>query len=344
MLPTRSSRVKASARIACFFAPDHSPEITEQLWEALGTHSPSVELEESSSLLYLDAKGISPRYGNETGWCRAVLSEAQTLRIVSPHLGLAGSKFAAWVAAQSASDAAAFQIVSESDARFLAPLPLDWLPLSDEIRRRLRLLGLPTLGRFAALPSPSVAEQFGPESLAAWRWARGQDERPVLGRRCQTVSATHLFEVFETRVEALVEASAYLAERALRDLPVDRQVWAIRRVNLEACTTSGETLSHSAWLGEAPGPETLRALLLRMVPHLHGKGKGIVELKVSLWGLEPAPARQLTLLEAQDTDRQWRQVVRTIQRRSPEGLLRPVLISPEAPILTERYTLQRWSL
>lgn len=335
---------RRSRRIGCLLLSACPPLVSEALWEALGAHSPSVERAEGEPLrYYLDALGVSPRYGGEASWCRAVLGEAQALGLAEVRLGVADSRFAAEVAAQTAQADPGYQAVSGSDARFLAPLPLNALPLSDEARRRLRLLGIETMGKLAALPSHAMAEQFGPESLTAWRWARGQDERPVQGQRCQTFAASYSFDVPEARAEALLATAVHLAERALADLPVDRRAWAIRRATLAARTAEGETLAHSAWLGETPGPKTLRALLARMIAHLGGEGEGLVELRLSLWGLEPAPGRQLSLLEAYESDPRWRQVVQRMQLKYPDGLLRPTPADPEAPILTERYTLQAWS-
>lgn len=332
-------------RVGCLLVENCSPEASEMLWEALGAHSPSVEQEDGDPRrYYLDALGIALRYGDEAGWCRAALDEAHTLGLAGARLGLAGSKFAAEVAAQMALSDPGYQVVTGADSRFLAPLPLDGLPLSNEARRRLRLLGLDSMGRLAALPGHAVAEQFGPESLIAWRWARGQDERPIQGQRCQTFAASYSFEVPEARADRLLAVAARLAQRALADLPVDRRAWAIRRVTLTAHTIEGEALAHNAWLGETPGPETLRALLARMVSHVKGEGEGLAELSVSLWGLEPALGRQLALLEAQDNDPRWRQVAKLMQRKYPDGVLRPALADPAAPILTERYALQTWSL
>ena len=45
-------------------------------------------------------------------------------------------------------------------AAFLAPLPLELLPLEDEVRQMLHTLGIHTLGDFAALPPPSVGRRW----------------------------------------------------------------------------------------------------------------------------------------------------------------------------------------
>src|SRR3989442_1531376 len=62
---------------------------------------------------------------------------------------------------------------------FLAAQPVGMLPVSEEMRRRLRLLGIETLGALAALPRSALAAQFGPQGALAWELARGEDDSPV---------------------------------------------------------------------------------------------------------------------------------------------------------------------
>lgn len=71
-------------------------------------------------------------------------------------------------------------IPAGEEARFLAPLPIDTLPhLPGEIRRRLHLLDLHTLGDLAALRKPAVLSQFGSEFAGLYELACGRDPRPV---------------------------------------------------------------------------------------------------------------------------------------------------------------------
>ena len=333
---TRTSRMATIIGIAL------PAEAYERLWEALGAFSPAVEgsLDDPGHFV-LDAAGVSPRYGDEAGWARAVLAAVREQGGIRARLGIASSRFAAEVAAQAAPTGAGYRIVSGPDARFLAPLPVEFLPLTPEALRRLRLLGLSTMGRLAALSRSAVAEQFGPESLTAWHWARGKDERPVEGRRCQSFTASHLFEVPEVRYEALLEVAARLAERALADLPVARPAWAVGRVAVQALTVEGDAWARDVALNASPGPETLRGVLGRLLAHLSGEGSGISELEVLLVGLEPAGGRQLQLFEAQESDRQWAQIVRQLSRKhSPDRLVHAEMIDPDAAILPQRYAFR----
>src|SRR5437763_14955704 len=65
-------------------------------------------------------------------------------------------------------------------AAFLAWLSIEDLPVSVEMRRRLRLFGLRTLGELARLPQSAVAAQFGAEGTRAWELAHGVDRTPIV--------------------------------------------------------------------------------------------------------------------------------------------------------------------
>ncbi|MHB1318753.1 MAG: hypothetical protein ACYCYF_09070 [Anaerolineae bacterium] len=349
-----------ATRIACLTLKEAPGSGLEPLWEALTAHTPAVEWSlEDATRFYLDAAGMGDRYGDrssgEGAWCRAVLAVVRPLIGADgrhARLGVASTRFGAQVAAQIALPSPAYRVVAEPDARFLSGQALDWLPLDPESLRRLRLYGVHTIGGLAALPAVAVVEQLGPESLTAWRLASGQDARPVVGRRCQTFSASHLYDEPETRVEALVEGASRLAERALADLPVSRTVWAIRRATVQVLFVSGGAWSGEGWLGDSPGRETVRGLLERLLAGLvpadtHPRdaeadalaieGEGVAEMTVSLLGLEPAPGRQLQLFEAQETDRQWQQIVSALTRKHAANLVRAEMVDPEAAILPQRY-------
>ena len=77
----------------------------------------------------------------------------------------------------------AFCIPSGGDAAFLAPLPLAFLPLDEELVASLESLGIRTVGGFADLPVADIERRWGEAGLSAWRLAHGDDpRRPVLAR------------------------------------------------------------------------------------------------------------------------------------------------------------------
>jgi nucleotidyltransferase/DNA polymerase involved in DNA repair len=94
-------------------------------------------------------------------------------------LGLTSGKFPAYLAARSIGKNRYLVITPGQEADFLAPFAIEYLPLEAELARRLRLLGLDTLGQFARLPAGAVLAQFGQQGGQLHKLARGQDERPV---------------------------------------------------------------------------------------------------------------------------------------------------------------------
>lgn len=71
-------------------------------------------------------------------------------------VGLAEDRFTAWAAARTGKGDEVAVVPRSRAAAFLAPLPLELLPLAVEVRRLLGAAGVATLGDFAALPPPSV--------------------------------------------------------------------------------------------------------------------------------------------------------------------------------------------
>ncbi|HZS02602.1 MAG TPA: hypothetical protein VFE37_28065 [Chloroflexota bacterium] len=97
-------------------------------------------------------------------------------------VGVADGRGAAAIAARRAAAGAMAWVPPGETAAYLAPLPAAWLPVSAEMRRRLELLGLRTIGALAALPVGAVQAQFGPEGRLAWEIAHGRDRRPLAPR------------------------------------------------------------------------------------------------------------------------------------------------------------------
>jgi nucleotidyltransferase/DNA polymerase involved in DNA repair len=123
-------------------------------------------------------------------------------------------------------------------AAFLAPLSVDRLPVSDEMRRRLRWLGLKTAGELAALPRATLAAQFGPEGATAWDLARGEGGGVLVPRRhAPPVSAGIDFDQPVTETPAILAAARHLLNRLLRRPECAGR--SLRGVELKAFLSNG---------------------------------------------------------------------------------------------------------
>jgi nucleotidyltransferase/DNA polymerase involved in DNA repair len=133
----------------------------------------------SLGLLYAEVSGLK-RFGSERDLAHQMVREARdTTGLPNLRVGIAGGKFAAEQAARATRPGGGCVVEPGGDRAFLAPLPLSALPSDAETERRLRLLGVRTLGALAALPRLAVVRQFGPHAGPLHDLACGLDPRPV---------------------------------------------------------------------------------------------------------------------------------------------------------------------
>jgi protein ImuB len=159
-------------------------------------------------------------------------------------LGWARGKFTAWVAATRATPGRPIIVPDERRLEFLESQPLGTLPLHPDNHRRLRQLGLKTLGDLAALPEAAVIAQFGREGKAAWRLAAGRFDEPVRGRaRPQPIVASLDYPSPVADRGMLAHTIGVLIEHALRD--PRRTGWRVQTVRVRAALEQG-----ASWLIE----------------------------------------------------------------------------------------------
>jgi len=133
-------------------------------------------------------------------------------------IGWGKGKFVSWVAATRARPGQAIIVCPGEEGKFLASQPISVLPLDLDTHRRLRQLGLKTLGALAALPEEAVVSQFGATGRRLWRLAAGRVSEPVVGRVAPEpiVAALAFFSPVAGR-ELPEMALDRLIERALKD-------------------------------------------------------------------------------------------------------------------------------
>jgi nucleotidyltransferase/DNA polymerase involved in DNA repair len=313
-------------------------EAWERILEALALHAPLVE-SESWGVAYLDAIGMDALYGGEAVWCQAVRVEVLEASGMEARIGVAGSKFAAWMAAKMCHREEGFAVPEGGDRAFLSPLSVTELPLSVETLRRLALLGIRTVGEFARLPATSVAEQFGPESLEAHRWGKGKDDRPLSGPRRKAVEVHLDFDVPECGREPLLEAMLATGHKALEEL--GRSGLSVRRIAVEFRLDDGATQVRSAWLADTPGPSQMRPLLEGLLDGLNGDGGGVTEVDLRMTGLHPAAGKQLDLFAHADGRDRLAETLRKASDKHARGcVLRACVVVPDAILVRDRYALE----
>src|SRR5260370_906312 len=112
-------------------------------------------------------------------------------------------------------------IVEEEKTRaFLSRSPIDVLPLDDDLREYLELLGIKTIGRLQAISRPAFRRQFGSKALDIYDLALGHDRRRLRAwRPAVRIEASEPLEPPVDNTQALQFLAPALAPRASPPLP-----------------------------------------------------------------------------------------------------------------------------
>jgi len=226
--------------------PVHYDDCFARLLAALNEISPVIESGELG-LAYVGTDGLEGIFGSPMkiieaikrmleGWNVGISEAGNTVQhsnIPTFRLGFGAGKFVAWVAASRSKPDEAIIVPVGAEQAFLASQPISVLPLDSDTHRRLRQLGIRTLGALAALPEEAVTAQFGALGRRLWRLAAGRITEPVEGRVAPepiVVALTFFTPVGER--ELLAHALDQLITRALKH---PRRIgWRVHAVRLRA--------------------------------------------------------------------------------------------------------------
>ena len=248
---------------------------------------------------------------------------------VPASVAVATTPFVARVAAERTADGDV-RLVPEP-REFLAPLPIEVLPLESKLTDELGLLGMRSVGDFAALPRGAVFERFGRGAARAHALARAEDEervradappRRIAARRMwedALVSRDQLVFALRTALDEITSALASDGLAALR-LAVrlereDDEPLRIERAILPPTRESAALLRSVRWALEE------RAHLGR-----------IVSCTVEVREVEPARGRQLGLFAADGA--RWEEAIASArylrERLGPGRVLRARVTDADA--------------
>jgi DNA polymerase-4/protein ImuB len=207
--------------------PVHYDERFANMLAALNEVSPVIEPGELG-LVYVGCDGFEGIYGGPEKVVDAIRRTSHAARV-----GLGLGKFTAWVAASRAKPGEAVIVPVGTEGKYLASQPISVLPLDSDTHRRLRQLGIRTLGALAALPEEAVTAQFGALGRRLWRLAAGRIAEPVEGRIApEPIAAALTFFTPVGERELLAHALDQLIARALKH---PRRIgWRVHAVRLRA--------------------------------------------------------------------------------------------------------------
>ncbi len=302
----------------------------------------------SLGLAFMEARGLERLVGDERALARLVMREWEGFAgargsgseeaggpPAEAQVGGAAGHFAAAMAALHGGRPVSL-VAPGKEAAFLAPLPLEVLPAPDsdwrEMLRRLRLLGLSSLGDVARLGRVAMQAQFGLPGLQAWRLAandpQGAGVFPGAGvYRCTLV----LPEVEAGRQYEPALVSQGDLETALRELTEEvarglrREGWSSARLQVRWQVEARPESTREMSLKE---PSALAADLLsvarRCLPEaMEGP---VVELGVRAEALAPQAGKQLTLFQKRKAGQRLAQVGAELLLETLPGYLQGSII------------------
>ncbi|MDQ6691906.1 MAG: hypothetical protein M3Z13_03975 [Candidatus Dormibacteraeota bacterium] len=139
--------------------------------------SPEVAAADEPGYAFLKLDGLALRWPDRRRLLEEIVRRVESSIAVQPAIGVGGTMFVSRVAADQAEPHAPVLVETSQTRAYLAPLPIDVLPIDKDLHQYLELLGLRTLGALQAIARPSFRRQFGIKALEAYDLALGIDRR-----------------------------------------------------------------------------------------------------------------------------------------------------------------------
>jgi protein ImuB len=276
---------------------EQDPAAAEQAWEEilrrLEDAGFAVEVVEPG-LCYFDSKGVERLYGGLEPALKRALAAVGTAW--EPRAGAAERRFAALAAANVARPGQALVVSDDRTRSFLAPLPLQLLPLERERYEELEELGVRTIGQLAGLPGGAVAERWGAEGRRAWSLARADERGRVVPRKPATaIHETLEFPEAVGNELTLRRGLAVLVDRLLAR--PERAGRPPRKLALWARLVGGASWRRTMTLRE-PTADAAR-LRTALAPKLQELPAPALKLRLEVGELAEHTGEQLELLSAE---------------------------------------------
>src|SRR3989440_4178387 len=304
---------------------EQDPATAEQAWEdvlrALEDSGFAVD-PSGVGCVYFETRGVERLYGGlEPALKRALAAVGSAW---DPRVGAAERKFAALAAATVARAGQALIVSDDRVPEFLAPLPLEVVPMDPRRRAELRELGVKKIGQLAGLPGGAVAERLGPDGRRAWGLARGGEAARARGRRppAEVGQALEFPEAIGNELTlrrafgALVETLMARPERSGR---------FVRKLALSARLVGGGSWRRSATLRD-PTTELAR-IKAALGPKLADLPAPALEPRLALVELTEHDGLQLELLPTAggELDVRLREGLRQVRASTGSGSVNQVM-------------------
>lgn len=349
---------------ATFIDPDADANrrSVEGAFEALGAFSPGIAgctdpADPAFGLFEIQIDGLEPLWGPEPVLVERLVAaldgslgridDGDPRHRGATRAGIAGTRFAATIAAVHARPGEPLVVAPGEEAGFLAPYPSTLLTSDLDVRARLVRFGLRRIGAVAELARSALFARFGEEGARIHARARGEELEPFRPRRSpeRLVLALPLEPPAED-LEPLRFVLHRLASALTEQLTARGLAAASARLHLDLDLAFARAGTPSALdveqrfpepTAEAEAVERLLFARLERTP----PPAAVARLALELDGTTPAAGQQLLLFTpqaARGSRLEW-QLARLALTFGEDRVRRVDLVDPEAPLPETRW---RW--
>ena len=295
--PLRQAQQSCPAAVFVPLDPAGIARLRAAVCAELHRLSPTVEAGDEEA--FGDLSGRHAEYPDEAAWASALARGLRGVLDVEITVGVAGSRFVARLAARASHPGRIRRIRTGEEAFFLAPLPLDVLPVDPAVTARLAAFGLDCLGAVASLAPADLQRQFGPDGIRLHRLARGDDRAGILPAPAQRSWSERLVldgatGDLETLLRGARQCAAALGGR------LTAESFAAAEVSVTFELEEAEAIAVSGVPAAPPGNVAeLWTAALGLLGRLQPRAP-VTAVRVGVAGLTPAAGRQADLLRPGD--------------------------------------------
>jgi len=338
---------------AVFLDPDRAADTAavEAALDRLAAFSPGIAGATDSGdsaygLLEVQVDGLQRLWGEEDVLLLRLREALKPLLPGRPRAGIAGTRFAATLAAAAAGQSLV-NVPPGGDAAFLAPHPAALLTPDREVRGRLARFGLETIGAVGVLPRSALIARFGDEGARMHARANGEELTPFRPRRSPERMVLAL--PLDPAVRDL-EPLRFVLRRlvaALADQLAARGAATLRahlRLDLDTAFSKAGIPNRLVLEQRLPEPtaeaEAIERLLYAQLERTPPPAP-VARLELELAEVEPAAGQQLPLFipQAARASRLGWQLARLALTYGEDRIRRVEVTDPDAPIAEQRW---RW--
>ena len=330
--------------------PEADRAAVEAAFETLGTFSPAIAgsadpADQAFGLLEAQVDGLELLWGPEPALVDRIGAALAPILAGRPRNGIAGTRFAAMVAAAAAEPGALISVPPGGEAAFLASMPTSLLTQEPEVRARLHRFGLRRIGQVAELAASALVARFGEEGARIGARARGEETDPFRPRRAPERLLLALpieppvAELEAVRFVLRRIATALAANLVARGLAAARgQVRLELDLAFARVGTPGELIVQARFPEPTADAEAIERLLLAQLERTPPPAP-VARLELELTGAEPAEGQQLPMFVPQalrGARLRW-QLARLAMTYGEDRIRNVVVTDPEASLPENRW-------